>query len=301
MKYVAFALIGLLACAGEEIDRTKSKKKDPHADDGGGGIGAGGGGGSMVGPGGSSGSGVPGSCAPGEKIGDPAGAVGDLTPGGIDYIVRTPPAYDATAVHPLVVVYSPYGVMNPAQNEAYIQMTPPTTARGWMIAYVNHVSPADQAAIVDASLVIDQIAAKWCVDPARVYLTGHSDGGSIATLIAINDIGNPHAAAIAPSAAGAAGSTLAGIACPPPLPVMVLHSQNDALFPPPDFGIGAANWWAGCDGCGAQGAQLPDGCVAYDACPTGHEVEYCQGTAAHPYWPAKNEEMLDFFAAHARM
>jgi polyhydroxybutyrate depolymerase len=166
-----------------------------------------------------------------------------------------------------------------------------------MVAYVNHVSPADEQGIGQAALVIEQIAAKWCVDPARVFLTGHSDGGSMATLIAINGNSNPTPAAIAPSAAGASGSTLASIGCPPALPVMVLHSANDGLFPPPDFGLGAANWWAGCNGCGGQGPTMPDGCVGYDGCPAGGEVEYCEGTQPHAYWPAKNEEMLDFFTA----
>jgi polyhydroxybutyrate depolymerase len=37
--------------------------------------------------------------------------------------------------------------------------------------------------------------------------------------------------AIAPSAAGVNGKDLAEYSCPEPLPVMVMHSRNDTVFP----------------------------------------------------------------------
>jgi polyhydroxybutyrate depolymerase len=241
---------------------------------------------------------VPGACAPGEKTGPASGATGEKTPGGLDYDVRLPPGYDPTAAHPLLVVYSPAGVKTPSQTEAFTGLTGPATARSYLVGYANHAPPNDSAAIVQGSLVIDGIAARWCIDAKRVFLTGHSDGGGIAVLVAINNLGNPRAAAIAPSASGAKASWLAKVSCPNPVAVMVIHSSVDTLFPPPDYGPGHAGWWASCGGCGAS-APGASGCLDYASCAAGADVRFCQTTDKHSQWPALNEAMLDFFDAHA--
>ncbi len=41
-------------------------------------------------------------------------------------------------------------------------------------------------------------------------------------------------------------STLTTVDCPAPLPVMVVHSTGDTLFPVPDFGLEPSEWWANC-------------------------------------------------------
>jgi polyhydroxybutyrate depolymerase len=236
-------------------------------------------------------------CAPGSKTGPVEGAVGELTPMNVNFNVRTPMGYDATVGHPLLVVYSPAGVTDPTQTEQFTGLTPDATARGYLVAYVNHRSPQQQAAIVDLGTVPGLVSARWCIDESRVYFTGHSDGGSVTTVLALLGT-TPPPTAIAPSAAGVNESYLAAQTCPGPLPVMVIHSQNDGLFPPPAFGQAPADFWAGCSSCGAPGAPLADGCVPYGGCAMPSEVMYCQTTGQHGQWYGLNASMLDFFDRH---
>lgn len=282
-------LLAPAACSSEDSTR-------PGADDGGGGAttttsSTGGAGGGATGGGGGGGASPAPACEPGTKPGDPAGAEGLQTGLGVTFNVRVPAGYDPTAASPLIVVYAPAGA-NEQQTETFTKLTPDAHARGYVIAYVDHVTPNTAAKIADVAGVATQIGQSWCIDPARVYLTGHSDGGSVATLIALQaDIA---LAAIAPSAAGADGAYLAQQPCPPPLAVMVLHSKNDSLFP--GFGAEAADYWAGCEQCQpTPGAPDADGCIAYPGCAMGVEVRYCEGSGSHGTWPNKNAAMLDFF------
>jgi polyhydroxybutyrate depolymerase len=250
------------------------------------------GGASDAGPDG--GSDPPPPCEPGARTGDAGGADGLRTPAGVDFNVRTPSDYDATIGHPLVVVYSPAGVTDPAQTEAFTALTDEATSRGYLAAYVNHIRPNEAAALRDAAEVAGLVAARWCVDAGRVFFTGHSDGGSTATILALNDVGLAPAA-IAPSAAGVNAMVLSTVECPAATPVMVLHSENDTLFP--GFGAEAADWWAACNGCGALGEPRDDGCRSYDGCDAAGETMYCEGDGGHGSWPPLNGAMLDFFAA----
>ncbi len=252
--------------------------------------------GGAVGGGGAGGSGgSQADCAPGTKDGPIEGAVGELTPMGVDYNVRTPAGYDPTVAYPLIVVYAPAGVTNPTQTEQFTGLTAPATARGYVIAYLNHVAPSGDPEFEDAGKVPEQIIARWCIDVRRVYTTGHSDGGSMASVTGLFEVTNPRPAAIAPSAAGVSATNLAGLQCPTPLPVMVIHSSNDGLFPTPDFGLEPSEWWAGCGSCTLPGTTGPGGCVVYGGCADGVEVQYCEGTGQHGSWPPINEAMLDFF------
>jgi polyhydroxybutyrate depolymerase len=260
--------------------------------------GGGGAGGTVSGGGGGAGGGGAGgaqaSCAPGSKDGPLDGAVGELTPLGVDYNVRTPADYAPTVGHPLIVVYAPAGG-SATTTEQFTGLTAPATARGYVIAYLNHVLPSGDAQFADAGTVPQQIIARWCIDERRVYTTGHSDGGSLASVTGLFEVTDPKPAAIAPSAAGVSTSTLSSVDCPAPLPVMVLHSSNDSLFPVPSFGLEPSQWWASCASCAGPGATLPNGCIVHDGCADGVEVQYCEGTGQHGSWPPLNEAMLDFF------
>ena len=236
-------------------------------------------------------------CAAGTRDGPPGDTLIELTPLGVDYDVHAPDDYDATVAHALVVLYSPAGVTRPSDTEQFTQLVPDVLARGWLIATVNHVTPSDQATFEDVGLVASQVAARWCIDESRVYYTGHSDGGSVASVLAILGT-TPTPAAIAPSAAGVPRDYLEQQPCASGLGVMVLHSADDALFPLADgFGADAAAWWASCMGCDEPpGDLLQNGCEPWTGCDGGVEVQFCEGSGAHGYWPALNADMLDFFA-----
>lgn len=242
---------------------------------------------------------APATCEPGSRPGKPTGADDERTDRGTSYNVRVPSTYSPTIGSPLIVVYAPAGA-DATGTETFVKLTTPATARGYVIAYASHITPQYNADFEEAATIPARVAEKWCIDLTRVYLTGHSDGGSIATLVAMYGLFD--AAAIAPSAAGAYTAGLAGITCPPPLGVMVMHSSGDQLFPiSQGFGAGVADWWAKCFACDPNpGAPLADGCVPHTGCAGGVEVQYCQGKAVHGVWPSLNTSILDFFGRFAR-
>jgi polyhydroxybutyrate depolymerase len=180
--------------------------------------------------------------------------------------------------------------------ESFTGLTPEAFARGYIVAYADHALANDPNVLTDAGSIPKLVGDKWCVDPKRVYLTGHSDGGSMAIGVEINQF-SP-IAAVAPSAAGVSASTLQGIPCPsPPIATMVMHSSGDQLFPV-SYGTDEASWFAKCDGCMGTGGAHADGCLPRTGCADGTEVVYCQGTAPHGVWPNLNASILDFFDAH---
>jgi len=230
-----------------------------------------------------------GGCAPGEKTGV-AGKTDSLkTSTGVLFNVRTATSYDPTVKTALVVVYAPAGA-DRALTESFTKLTPDVTKRGWIVAYANHVTPSTAAAVKGVAEIPKIISDQWCVDPARIYLTGHSDGGSVTTLVTLQAAVD--AAAIGPSAAGVNGAYLAGQKCTAPVSVMVMHGRDDTLFP--GFGKEAADWWQKCFKCTAGPAEA-NGCIPYTGCEGGVEVRYCEKPITHPTWPNMNADLLDFF------
>ena len=141
------------------------------------------------------------------------------------------------------------------------------------------------------------IAARWCVDPDRVFLAGHSDGGTSAAALAFLRKLQATPRAIVLSAAGVRKQDLEAYACAPPLSVLVLHSRRDTLFPLPAYGLEAARWWAACNQCAAVPvAGGAAGCVEFPGCAPGTRTRYCEGDAPHQAWPGLNAEILGFLA-----
>jgi polyhydroxybutyrate depolymerase len=236
---------------------------------------------------------TPPTCAPGTKDGEPGSTDGLMSAAGVPYNVRVPEDYDPTVGHPLLMVCSPAGATE-FDTEWFTGLTPPALEAGYIVAYADWRSPQYSAYVADLGSIPAKIAERWCVDENRVYLTGYSDGATMTSLMVIWEQVEPRPAAIAPSAAGVSAAYLAGQTCPPPVPVMVLHSSGDTLFP--GYGAQAATWWAECNGCDPEpGDPAADGCVAYTGCVEDVEVRYCEGTGAHGYWQDLNESMLQFF------
>jgi len=278
-------LVALVACSTESADEPSTGEEASDGSNS-----------AAGGAGGSGGSG-PVDCPEGDKPGPTAGAVGELTAGGIRYNVWTPDEYLATRAHPLLVVYSPRVTNATAEKlEAFTGLGPDATARGYVTAFVEWFDPVIAANRADGDTIRTDIASKWCIDPTRVYLAGHSDGGSMTTLYAL---GSPSIAAVAPSAAGIDEDDGPAFGCNGAIPAMVIHSADDKIFPVPNFGLGAATFWAGCSSCGDLGPPDADGCADYVDCSEGSEVRYCQKSGSHYQWYGLNTAMLDFFDRHA--
>ena len=233
-------------------------------------------------------------CVPGTERGNAGGVHEEKTVSGIRYMVKTPVNYDATIAHPLLMVYAPART-NRYESENFVHLTKEATAAGFIVAYADHRRMTPKA-IEELAEIPALIEMKWCIDKKRIFLTGHSDGGTTAMAIAFLN-GTKHIpAAIAPSAAGIRGEDLKAYQCPNPLPVMVMHSSRDTLFP--GYGKEAIQWWAACNGCDTVGPVTDaDGCITYPGCKNNVATRYCEGTGTHPEWTAKNKAVIDFFRA----
>ncbi len=207
-------------------------------------------------------------------------------------MVKTPVNYNSTIAHPLLMVYAPGG-RNRYESEEYMYLTQAATAAGFIVAYADHRQMSTKT-IEELAEIPGLIEKKWCVDHKRIFLTGHSDGGTIAMAIAFIN-GTKHIpAAIAPSAVGIRGEDLKAYQCPNPLPVMVMHSSQDTLFP--GYGKEAIQWWAVCNGCDATSpVKDAEGCVTYRGCKNNVTTRYCEGTGIHTEWPGKNKAIIEFF------
>ena len=233
-----------------------------------------------------------GRCDPGIKPGSAGASNDEKTAAGIRYMVKTPVNYNATMAHPLLMVYAP-AQTNRYESEDFVHLTQEATTAGFIVAYADHrtMTPKTIEELAEIPGLIEQ---KWCIDKKRIFLTGHSDGGTAAMAIAFIN-GTKHIpAAIAPSAAGIRGEDLKVYQCPNPLPVMIVHSSQDRHFP--GYGKEAIQWWAACNGCDTAGlVKDADGCVTYKGCTNNVTTRYCEGTGTHSEWSGKNKAIIDFF------
>ncbi|MDH5642048.1 MAG: hypothetical protein OEY28_12205 [Nitrospira sp.] len=231
-------------------------------------------------------------CESGVRTGLAGVAEGEVSSGGIRYHVRTPANYDATFAHPLLMVAAAAGHDGPA-SERLTGLTAAATGAGFVVVYVDH-RPLGIPTVEQLAGVPDLIANTWCVDRKRIYVTGHSDGGTAALALAVLDQTKSVPAAIAPSAAGWTGKDLEAYQCRDPFPVMVMHGKYDKLFP--GWGAQTAAWWASCNHCDVtKTTTLAGGCVAYQHCDADGATLYCEGSGGHRDWPGLNHVLIEFF------
>jgi polyhydroxybutyrate depolymerase len=235
-------------------------------------------------------------CESGAKPGEAGDSNGESTGEGIKFNVRTPLNYDPGIAHPLLMVYAQAG-SNRTRTEKTTGLTLEATTAGFIVAYADHpeLSPTST---IELGTIPGLVAKKWCVDQQRVFLTGHSDGGTTTMALAFM-AGTKHIpTAIAPSAAGISYQDLQNRKCPEPLPVMIMHSANDHLFP--KYGVEVSGWWAACNQCDPIPEKMDNGCLAYSGCAKGVKTWYCEGDKPHAQWPEMNSTLIKFFASSGR-
>lgn len=258
-----------------------------------------------------------------------------LTSGGIErqYILHVPPGYGAQPA-PLVFAFHGYATSARFTVDS-TGLAEATDERGWITVFPdatgtpqrwNVYGPAE--GVDDTRFVRDLLAhleASLCINPARVYAAGHSNGGGMALRFACD---LPHlVAAIAPI-----GATY--IPCQADVPMIAFHGAKDPIVPyegglSPIGGINlppvhrATSEWArglGCDGLPIISRAAADlELSTYRRCidGDGETLLYTVLEGGHA-WPAgavdtpadvggvttrpvgANELMLDFFEAHPR-
>ena len=239
--------------------------------------------------------GVSGDCDPSLRPGEAGDTDGLLLESlGVFYNVRTPPDYDPSVFHPLIVVYAPGGGSAEA-GETLSGLTPPATAAGFVVAYADSYIPTMPTSIGQMADIAVAVAERWCIDETRIHYTGDSGGGTTAGRVGAYDTGTLPVASIAPVAGGVPVSELREIDCPSPRHVFVHHTTGDNVFPVGSgFGEAVAQWFADCYACAEA---RPDGdCRWWPGCADDVAVGYCQPEGPHGLWP-DNAALLDFFVA----
>jgi polyhydroxybutyrate depolymerase len=165
--------------------------------------------------------------------------------------------------------------------------------------------------------LLDDLQRRLCVDPARVYVSGHSAGGSVTAWLACELAGRVAAFATVAGAHFAEPGD-----CRPlrPVPVLAMHGTNDEMVP---YGglRGTVQWplelpslpawlggWAARDGCAGDPAVFLDTGeatgVRWSGCRGGAEVVHYRINGGGHQAPrtiagrALAEVLWDFFAAH---
>jgi len=189
-------------------------------------------------------SGDPGAAALIAESGCPTAATtGDsmrtLTSGGVQrtYRLYVPSSYDASKPLPLVLSFHGFGgsarqieesagLVDVAEREGFVLVTPDGTnsPQRWYIYGRSERGYVDDFAFTED--LIDEVSRLVCIDPARVFATGMSNGAAMSSLLACR---TDRIAAIAP----VAGSPYSEQLCSDtgPTPVVAFHGTEDELVP----------------------------------------------------------------------
>jgi polyhydroxybutyrate depolymerase len=218
----------------------------------------------------------------------------DLGRGPVD--VTLPARYDADVPTPLVVQLHGYsssgegmlrymGIAELADDYGFITVAPDGTREdsdnAWRFWNGSSACCNFRGSEVDdvgyVMSLIDEVSSRWNVDPDRIFLVGHSNGGFMSFRMAYE-----HPDRIA-AIASLAGATEGGERPPPSAPVHVLqiHGTDDTVieydgggFGPEDATYPSARYsvgqWAGYNGCDSTGEarEMRD----LDASLPGHET-----------------------------
>jgi polyhydroxybutyrate depolymerase len=172
-------------------------------------------------------------------------------------------------------------------------------APGWEI-----FSTVDNRDLALTATLLDRLESEYCIDEARVFATGFSNGAFFTHLLGCTMA--DRFAAIAPVSGG-----LITTPCAPARGVSVLihHGRHDPLIEV-QRGRNARDAWIEKDKChqpsetAREGMRPPrerqasSGCEWHRHCRDGAEVEYCEDDGEHR-WPAQaTERIWSFFRDH---
>jgi predicted esterase len=220
-----------------------------------------------------------------------AGRTLDLkTPGGLRYSVVAPSNYQANKQHGLLMMYPPAGFSHEGA-ERYYQLTRQANEAGYVVVYSAAI-PLSGRALRLQSEVVPQVMRQWCIDPQRVVLAGHSDGGSLSTGMAVRrlmpEVPLSH---VVVSAAGITASDLQEETCPAAVNVTVLHNPQDDLFP--GYGEGAVKWWGQCMQC-SEAVQTEASACQVRQCSQGKVLRHCVTSEPHVKLPAVAQHLFEW-------
>ena len=212
----------------------------------------------------------------------------------VRYTVVTPRNYRRGLAHPLLLVYAPAG-FGPGLSERYAGLTSSATRAGFVVSYVGSLQMSLDA-VDRLAAVVREVTVHWCIDPERVYASGHSDGGTVATALAALPKYRGLVHGIAVSGAGWQKADFDSTGCNAPLPVLVMHGADDGHFP--GFGRVAAAYWSTCNRCEDAGRPevLTGACHSFSCAAS---TVYCEANRSHWRWAGDPSAIIDFLARQA--
>lgn len=209
------------------------------------------------------------------------------------FSVRTAAAYDGRTTAPVVFAFHPFGM-----NGQYMQGRVPIT-RAWPEAIAVYPdglatpSPSWQNTMSDQGnrdlaffdAMLAWLDANACVDRARVFVMGYSNGAQFANLLACE---RRDAIAAVASAAGRLGCRPEAAA-----PVIISHGLQDRTIAY-DAAVDASQVWAARNGCATPPRAGFTGCFAASAC-TDAAVTLCTYAGGHEYDVSFTRTAIAFF------
>jgi polyhydroxybutyrate depolymerase len=217
------------------------------------------------------------------------------------FVVRVPAGYDAKTMAPVVFAFHPFG-MNPQymQGRVPVHRAWPEAMAVFPAGYPRFgadgaalsIQPAwqGQAGEMDnRDLVFFDAMLAWlkknhCIDEARVFVMGYSNGANFTSLIACER------SAVIAGVAIASGAL--SCALPEAKPVILSHGFSDQTIKY-DRAIAASNTWAKRNGCAAPPKNSAPGCFAADSCSAA-PLTLCTYDGGHEYNDPFTKTLTDF-------
>ena len=214
------------------------------------------------------------------------------------FVLRVPSGSDGRTAAPVVFAFHPFGM-----NAQYMQGRAPV-ARSWPEAYVVYpegmardttsLAPSWQGRpgeLGDRDLAFFDAMLAWldsrgCVDRARVFVLGYSNGAGLAHLLACERGQSIAGAAIA------AGR----LSCTPSaaMPIVLSHGLQDRTV---GYGMAldASKAWGSANGCAVLPKAGVQGCVVGDGCKAATTL--CTHAGGHEYDSSFTKVAAEFFKA----
>lgn len=328
----------LAACTSEDAPFAPEPGEEAGATPGAGGATPGAGGGAQPegGADASGGAGGAGTGAGAPGCGLP-GASGDLertlSVSGDErrYLLHVPASYDGSAARPLVVALHGF-TETPETMREVTHLDELADERDLLVAYPAGLGGSwnggtccgsamftgvDDVAFIAA--LIDDVSATFCVDPARVFVTGFSNGGFMA-----HRLGCELADRVAAIGVVAGQESLSACAPAKPVAVLQIHGDADPVvpfggnpllgFPPTSDTIAGWRQRDTCADASSPTWTLGDTyCEAFGPCAGDTAVELCTVAGGGHDWPGggtawtdppqgfvATRKIVDFFEAHPR-
>lgn len=231
------------------------------------------------------------------------------------YVQSVPKNYDAGKTYPLVFVFHGdggngdtlrgYFFFEAASGTDAIVIYPDGIDATWDL-YDTDPNNHDFPFIAS---VIDKVAGSFTIDKKRVFAAGWSNGAFFANELACNRPGL--IAAIASNSGGAPGTDQMNwplyyqpsgyfkcVNNQQPVAAFVVQGAVDGTVTK-DSGQFDATYWASVNGCASTStATMPSPCLAYDSCPAGLGVVYCEiPNMGHAVWSGTASGAWAFFNA----